>query len=158
MSLALSLIVFKFVLLAGLAAWLSVVAFNNLRAFGNGAFALGQLMRMAPLQQAPAIQTPLLARRVESVFWHRAVLALVLAAELVSAGLLWFAAAAFAGAAAEPAAWANLALAAFMATCLLMLLGGSWFAYYIRQDNVQLLHFVLIGVAVAAMIAVNLRA
>lgn len=157
MSLALSLIVFKCVLLAGLAGWLSLVAFNNLVAFGNGVFALGQIMRMAPLQQAPAIQTPLLARRVESVRWHRAVLALVLAAEILSAALLWFAAAGFAGAAAEPAAWANLALAAFMATCFLMLVGGSWFAYYIRQDNVQLLHFVLIGVAAAAMVAVNLR-
>lgn len=157
MSLALSLIVSKCVLLAGLACWLSVVAINNLVAFGNGAFALGQIMRMAPLQQAPAIQTPLLARRVESVRWHRAVLALVLAAEILSAALLWFAAAGFAGAAAEPAAWANLALAAFMATCFLMLVGGSWFAYYLRQDNVQLLHFALIGVAAAAMVVVNLR-
>ncbi|MBN7137572.1 hypothetical protein A7A76_23000 [Lysobacter enzymogenes] len=157
MSLALSLAVFKIVLLAGLAGWLSLVALNNLIAFGNGAFALGQIMRMAPLQQAPAIQTPLLARKVESVFWHRAVLAVVLAAEIVSALLLWAAAAGFAGLAAEPAAWANLALAAFMATCFLMLIGGSWFAYYIRQDNVQLLHFVLIGVAAAAMLAVNLR-
>jgi len=157
MSLALSLIVFKCVLLAGLAAWLSVVALNNFVAFGNGAFAIGQLMRMAPLQQAPAIQTPLLARRIDNAFWHRAVLAAVFAAEALSAALLWFAAAAFAGAAAEPAAWANLALAAFMATCFLMLVGGSWFAYYIRQDNLQLSHFVLIGVAAAAMLAVNLR-
>ncbi|QWP78160.1 DUF2165 family protein [Lysobacter sp. K5869] len=157
MSLALSLIVFKFVLLAGLAAWISVVAFNNFVAFGNGAFAIGQLMRMAPLQQEPAIQTPLLARRIDNALWHRAVLAVVFAAEVLCAALLWFAAAAFAGAAAEPAAWANLALAAFMATCFLMLVGGSWFAYYIRQDNLQLSHFVLIGVAAAAMLAVNLR-
>lgn len=157
MSLALSLVAFKIVLLAGLACWLSLAAVNNLIAFGNGAFALGQIMRMAPLQQAPAIQTPLLARKVESGFWHRAALALVVAAEILSALLLWAAAAGFAGLAAEPAAWANLALTAFMATCLLMLIGGNWFAYYIRQDNVQVLHFVLIGVAAAAVAVVNLR-
>jgi len=157
MSLALSLIVFKIVLLAGLAGWLSLAVLNNLIAFGNGAFALGQIMRMAPLQQAPAIQTPLLARKVESAFWHRAALAVVLIAEVVSALLLWAAAAGFAGLAAEPAAWANLALTALMATCFLMLIGGNWFAYYIRQDTVQLLHFVLIGVAAAAMAVVNLR-
>ncbi|MBX9401540.1 DUF2165 domain-containing protein [Lysobacter sp. BMK333-48F3] len=156
MSLAFSLIVFKFVLLAGLAAWLSVVAFNNLLAFRNGAFAIGQIMRMAPLDLAPAIQTPLQRRRVEATGWHRAVLSVVLAAELVSAALLWAAAIGYAGASAEPAALATLALASFMATCLLMLLGGSWFAYYIRQDNLQLQHLVLVGLACVATAVVNL--
>lgn len=156
MSLAFSLIVFKSVLLAGLAAWLSVVAFNNLVAFRNGVFAIGQIMRMAPLDQAPAIQTPLQRRRVEAIGWHRAVLSVVLAAEVVSAALLWAAAFGYAGTSAEPAALATLALASFMATCLLMLLGGSWFAYYIRQDNLQLLHLALIGLACVATAVVNL--
>lgn len=160
MSLAASLLSFKLILLAGLASWISVVALNNLIAFRNGVFALGQIMRMAPLDQAPAIQTPLQSRKVGNVAWHRAVLSIVLAAEVVSALLLWSAAAALAGAGivADPIALANLALTAFMATCFLMLLGGSWFAYYIRQDNVQLLHFVLIGVSVLGLLAVNLRA
>ena len=150
MSPAFSLIAFKFVLLAGLAAWLSLVAFNNLVAFRNGVFAIGQIMRMAPLDQAPAIQTPLQRRRVEAAHWHRAVFALVLIAEAVSAALLWAAAFGYAGASAEPAALATIALTALMATSLLMLLGGSWFAYYIRQDNLQTMHFVLIGVAAVA--------
>jgi len=158
MSPAFSLTVFKFVLLAGLAAWFSLVAFNNLVAFRNGVFAIGQLMRMAALDQAPAIQTPLQRRRVESAGWHRAVLALVLIAEVASAALLWAAAIGYAGASAEPAVLATLALAAFMATGFLMLLGGSWFGYYIRQDNVQLAHLVLIGLACAAMVVVNLSA
>jgi predicted small integral membrane protein len=160
MSLATSLLSFKLILLAGLASWISVVAFNNFVAFRNGVFALGQIMRMAPLDQAPAIQTPLQSRKVDNVAWHRAVLSIVLAAEVVSALMLWSATAALAGAGivADPIALANLALTAFMATCFLMLLGGSWFAYYIRQDNVQLLHFVLIGVSVLGLLAVNLRA
>jgi predicted small integral membrane protein len=159
MSLAASLLLFKLILIAGLASWISVIAFNNLVAFRNGVFALGQIMRMAPFEQAPAIQTPLLSRKVENVSWHRAVLSIVLAAEIVSALLLWSAVAALAGAGivADPIAQANLALSAFMATCFLMLLGGSWFAYYIRQDNVQLLHFVLIGLSVLGLLAVNLR-
>ncbi|MBT2746097.1 MULTISPECIES: DUF2165 family protein [unclassified Lysobacter] len=160
MSLAASLLSFKLILLAGLASWISVVAFNNLVAFRNGVFALGQIMRMAALEQAPAIQTPLQSRKVDNPAWHRAVLSIVLTAEIVSALLLWSAAASLAGAGivADPIALANLALTAFMATCFLMLLGGSWFAYYIRQDNVQLLHFMLIGVSVLGLLAVNLRA
>lgn len=159
MSLAASLLLFKLILLAGLALWISIVSLNNLIAFRNGVFALGQIMRMALFEQAPAIQTPLLARKVEKVFWHRAVLAVVLIAEIISALLLWSAVAALAGAGfvADPIAQANLALSAFMATCFVMLIGGSWFAYYIRQDNVQLLHFVLIGVSVLGLLAVNLR-
>jgi predicted small integral membrane protein len=159
MSLAASLLLFKLILLAGLALWISLIAFNNLIAFRNGVFAIGQLMRMAPLEQAPAIQTPLLARKIENPLLHRAVLSIVLAAEIASGLLLWSAVAALAGAGgfADPVAQANLALSAFMATCFLMLIGGSWFAYYIRQDNVQLLHFVLIGVSALALLAVNLR-
>ncbi|MGO1072530.1 DUF2165 family protein [Lysobacter sp. CA199] len=130
MSLAASLLLFKLILLAGLALWISLIAFNNLVAFRNGVFGIGQIMRMAPLEQAPAIQTPLLARRIESHLLHRAVLSIVLFAEIFSALLLWSAVAALAGAGlvADPVALANLALSAFMATCFVMLIGGSWFA------------------------------
>ncbi|MGJ7902092.1 DUF2165 family protein [Lysobacter sp. 1R34A] len=160
MSLAASLLLFKLVFIAGLALWLSVVAFNNLIAFRNGVFALASIMRMAPFEQAPAIQTPLLSRRVEEASWHRAAFCVVLGAELVAAVLLWATVAALAGlaASADATVLANLALTALMATSFLMAVGGSWFAYYVRQDNLQLTHFVLVAVSVLGLLAVNLRA
>ncbi|ALN63375.1 putative membrane protein [Lysobacter antibioticus] len=159
MSLAASLLLFKLVFIAGLALWLTVVAFNNLIAFRNGVFALASIMRMTPFEQAPAIQTPLLSRRIERASWHRAAFSIVLGAEMVTVVLLWATVAALAGLAtsADATILANLALTALMATSFLMAVGGSWFAYYIRQDNLQLIHFVLVAVAVLGLLAVNLR-
>jgi len=48
------------------------------------------------------------------------------------------------------------ALAAFAAFAFFLLLGGTWFAYYVRQEGVQTTHFILIGLAIAAALVVNL--
>jgi uncharacterized membrane protein len=50
---------------------------------------------------------------------------------------------------------ANLALSAFTVMAFVLTLGGVWFAYYIRQEGLQITHFVLIAVAIAATIAMN---
>lgn len=61
-----SLIVFKIVLLTGLAAWTLMSVFNNLMAFGAGVGALGRLMGMQLFEQDPPIRTPLPSRRVSA--------------------------------------------------------------------------------------------
>jgi predicted small integral membrane protein len=157
-----SLILFKLLLVAGLALWLTVIVLNNVIAFGNGVAALGILMGMQLFDQAPAIDTPLRARSVTARVWHRIVFGFVVLLEVVVALLLWYAAIGFAGAllgGSDPVAAitrGNLALAAFAALAFVMMLGGSWFAYYIRQETVQITHFVLIVVAISGAILMNL--
>jgi hypothetical protein len=53
---------------------------------------------------------------------------------------------------------ANLAFVALAALSFVMLLGGSWFAYYIRQELSEVMHFAMIIVAIAGAILVNLPA
>ncbi len=164
MSQLTSLLLIKAVLLSGLALWLAIVVLNNVVAFRNGVFSIGLLMRMQLFDQEPAIHTPLLSRRVNGALWHRAVFSFVLLLEMATMLLLAAAAFMFFGAllgiSAGPTAviWANLAFAAFIALSLVMLLGGAWFAYYIRQDTLQITHFILIGLGVAGTLLVNMPA
>lgn len=159
-----SLLLIKAVLLSGLALWLAIVVLNNVVAFRNGVFSIGLLMRMQLFDQEPAIRTPLLSRRVNGALWHRAVFSFVLLLEVATMLLLAAAALMFFGAllgiSAGPTAviWANLAFAAFIALSLVMLLGGAWFANYIRQDTLQITHFILIGLGVAGTLLVNMPA
>jgi len=162
MTLATSLILFKLILTGGLGLWLAVVVLNNTTAFRNGVFSVGSMMAMQLFDQEPAIKTPLLSRRVTAAEWHRFIYGFVLLVEVFVAILLCHAALGFAGVivgmvdGADALLRANLALSGLLAMTFIMLLGGAWFVYYIRQEGAQITHFVLIGVAIMALLAVNL--
>jgi predicted small integral membrane protein len=162
MTLTASLLIFKLTLLTGLAAWLTIVIVNNVTAFHGGVAAIGGLMSMQLFQEAPAIASPLLSRRVTSGAWHRLVYSFVLLVEVGVAILLWLAIAGIAGTLIDPSGSAaaitraNLALTAFVAMGFVMAIGGAWFGYYIRQEGMQITHLALIVLAVVALIAVNI--
>lgn len=159
-----SLILFKLVLTGGLGLWLAVVVLNNTAAFRNGVFSVGSMMAMQLFDQEPAIKTPLLSRRVTAAGWHRLIYAFVLVVEVSVAVLFCYAALSYAGVilgrveGIEATLRANLALAGLLALSFIMLLGGAWFVYYIRQEGTQITHLVLIGTAIAGFVAVNLPA
>lgn len=156
-----TVLLLKAAVLSGLGLWLAIALLNNIIAFKNGVFAIGMLMGMKLFEQEPAIQTPLLARRVTSPGWHRVVYSTVLLAELVTVVLLGIAAVAFLASAfgavtlAIAVTAANVGLLAFIALGSLMLAGGAWFVYYIRQEGAQITHFVMIGIGIAAVQMVN---
>ncbi|MBW8321421.1 MAG: DUF2165 domain-containing protein [Rhizobium sp.] len=159
-----SLLLFKAVLLSGLALWLCVVVLNNLTAFRGGVFSVGSLMAMQLFDEAPPIRSPLLSRRVTAEGWHRLIYGFIVALEVAVALLLVYAAMASLGAFLGYAdtrfavARANLALSGFVAMGLTMLVGGAWFAYYIRQEGTQITHLALIGLGVVAGIIINMPA
>jgi predicted small integral membrane protein len=159
-----SLLVFKLVLTTGLALWMTTIVVNNLTAFRSGVLAIGGLMSMQLFDQEPAIKSPLLARRIESHVWHRLTYTLVLIVQTIVGLLLWSAAVAFAGVlfgavdVADATIRANLALVAFLTLGFVLALGGAWFAYYVRQEGMQITHFVLIVIAIAAAAIVNIPA
>jgi predicted small integral membrane protein len=158
-----SFLLFKLVLAGGLALWMTVIVVNNLTAFAGGVASVGGLMKMQMFEQASAIRTPLLRRRVDDASWHRLAYSFVVAAEAGVAILLWLAAAGFGAAligafdAAQALAWANLAFAALLALGLMLTMGGAWFAYYIRQEGMQITHFALMTLTVVATVAINLK-
>lgn len=132
------ILLLKAAVISGLGLWLATALLNNLTAFRKGVFAIGMLMGMKLFEQEPAVETPLLSRRVTSTGWHKLVYSAILLSEAVTVSLLAAAAAAMFGSAlglvlpATAVDLANLALLAFIALSALMLVGGTWFAYYIR--------------------------
>ena len=149
--------VFQLVNALGMTTWLSIAALNNVHGFFGAVGAVGTTMSMTPLRQAPAIDTPLLARAIRSPALHRMALLLVLALQIIAAvtcavgsyhlaiggGLM----------AARP--WLNLALSSLAASLFAMHLGGLWFAYWIRQEGLQLTHIALLIWTLAAFFLFN---
>lgn len=156
-----SLSLFKLILIAGLTLWMSIAAFNNVVAFRSGVFAVGMIMAMQPFKQPPVIETPLQSRAIEKQSWHKVSFAIIVVFEIAVAVLLWCATILFArtvfGAVDPPSALAsvNHALCALLALLMFFMLGGTWFAYYIKQESLAISHVAMIGVIVVAAILFN---
>jgi hypothetical protein len=163
MTLTLSLLILKLTLAAGITAWLAMVNFGNIVSFQGGAEAIGRLMNMAPFDEAPKIDSPLLARRVAKPGWHRLTYAVLLMLEFAVMALFANATVRLTLAVTDVSlveaavAHANLAFAGLLAFSFVMLMGGTWFAYYIRQEMHMITHLALIVVTLAGMVVCNLR-
>jgi predicted small integral membrane protein len=156
-----SLALFKLILIAGLTSWMTLAAFNNLVAFRGGAFAVGTIMAMQLFKQPPVIDTPLQSRAIEKESWHRGSFAIIVVLEIAVAVLLWCATILFARSVfgdADPAAalaYVNRALCALLALLMFFMVGGTWFAYYIKQETLEISHVAMIAVIVVAAILFN---
>lgn len=152
-----SMRVFLAVQAIGLSLWLSIVLINNLQAFRSSVGAVGATMAMLPLRASPAIEIPLLARAVSAPRWHQLALIVVVLLQLAAALAAWVGSyhliAGDGLLIARP--WLNLALSAFSGFIFAMLLSGLWFAYWIRQEGLQLTHLLLSIWAVVAFFLFN---
>lgn len=161
MSVASSLGLVEFLVLGGLAFWMTLAVVNNVIGFRGAVIAIGHLMNMETLRQPPTGESPLLSRAVGGAGWHRFVMALTLLFEIVSGLLLWWATLMIAGNTwgkvdrAEALAVVNLALAALIALLFFFLLGGTWFVYYVKQESLQISHVAMIALAIGAAILCN---
>lgn len=148
-------VIFKLVLVAGLTLWSAIAALNNVVAFGASAGAIGATLSMAPLRAAPAIDLPLLRRALHAKGWSVLALSTVIALQIAATvclgwGGMQLAGAIGHGATAAAIAWATLGLSALSAAWLMMMIGGLWFGYWIRQEGLQLTHMMLLTLTIAA--------
>lgn len=157
MNLPTSIWLFQSLHAIGMTLWLSIAVLNNLRGFAGSTGAVGGTMSMAPLLAEPAVDTPLLSRRLRSPALHRAAMLFVLGLQIAGAAAFWGGSyVLFAGGglvAARP--WFNTGLSAFAAFLFAMHLGGLWFAYWIRQESLQHTHLTLLLWVVAAFFLFN---
>ncbi|MFR0692874.1 DUF2165 family protein [Enterobacterales bacterium AE_CKDN230030158-1A_HGKHYDSX7] len=155
----LSLTIFLAVHTLGFSLWLSIALINNLHAFAGSVGAIGATLSMAPLRQAPAIDTPLLARALADPRLARLALAFIVLLQMVAVATAWTGCYhLLLGEGLEPArAWLNLAASAALAFLFAMLLGGLWFGYWIRQEGLQLTHLLLVVWVLAGFVVVNGR-
>lgn len=157
MNLLTSIWLFQSMHALGITLWLSIAVINNWRGFAGSAGAVGGTMSMAPLLAEPAIDTPLLSRRMRSQGLHRAALLVVLALQLAGAAVFWIGSSTllFGGGIDAARPWLNAGLSAFAGFLFAMHLGGLWFAYWIRQESLQHTHLVLLLWVLAAFFLFN---
>lgn len=148
----------RLVLLAGLAAWLSIAVFNNLTDPGTNRQLLGHMLSMDLLHSEPVLGSGLSwhAWPVERVPY---LLYGVAAVQVAVAGALWSAALLFARAGwsgklrqlRQARSVAVLALSGFLLLWLWFACGGLWFGYWIKQGAVQSVHLTMILIALGAL-------
>ena len=114
---------------------------------------------MTPLSQDPRIDIPLLTRAISSPALHRLALMLVILLQIIAAVTCWLGSyqLVVAGDLTAARAWLNLALCSFAAFIFAMHLGGLWFAYWIRQGELQLTHISLLLWVLAAFFLFNFQ-
>lgn len=152
-----ALILAQAVIIFGFALWATIATANNLRDFKGSAFVIGATMSMSLLDEHPMVATPLKRRRITNPVWSRLAVALIAAIQLCIAILLWTSTAFFVfGEPQSARILATLGLVGLIGLCFIFLLGGMWFAYWIRQDVLQLTHIGLLASALVALMMMQL--
>lgn len=146
MSLDSSVWLFQSLYAVGLAIWLTIAVIDNLRGFRELVYAVGVTMSMTSLQRPPAIHSILSERALTSVRWHRLAVSVLLVLKCVALVACWIGCylLLIGGGLEQARPWLNAALSAFTGCLLAMHLGGLWFAYWIREDDLQRGHLALL--------------
>lgn len=147
--------------LTGLAAWLTLAVCNNMRDPGTNHHLLGLMIRMDLIKEDPMLGNGLEHRALLAAALPQLLLRIVVAGQILVAGLLWLSAAALAAHAladfdrTTTVAVANVALSAFAGLWLVFLCGGLWFGYWINIPQVQQVHFTLLMIAMLAFVLID---
>ncbi|KGX35139.1 DUF2165 family protein [Burkholderia pseudomallei] len=141
---------FKTLHAVAIAGWATIVTINNVQTFAATTSTVGRTMSMALLRQDPPVDTPLL---------HRVALAIIVLLQAFTAIAMWggvrlLLATAPPHAAALP--WLDAGATGFAACALVLLLGGLWYGYWIRQEGLQLTHIALVVWSIAACLLFHL--
>lgn len=148
--------IFKAILVLGFALWTAIAALNNIIDFRGAAAAIGSTMAMAPLNDPPAIPSPLTRRALISPRVTMAALVVILIVQAAAAialgigGVILLASGLGAGSAAAGVTAALAGFSLLAGLRLMMMIGGLWFGYWIRQEGPQLTHIALLAVTIIA--------
>ncbi|MBX7481599.1 DUF2165 family protein [Qipengyuania qiaonensis] len=155
--------VFIVLLSAGTGLWCAIAAINNIMAWRESLAKTSDFMGMVPLEQAPAVDTVLLVRKVETQAAAHAALALILLLQLAAGTALLLGSAVVASglsiSALPPGGeLIKLGYAVFCMLWLVFLLGTLWFAGWIKEPLLQLTQIALLlwglaGYLVTALLA-----
>lgn len=153
--------IFKAILALGFALWTMVAALNNITGFRGAAAAISCTMGMALLNDPPVIVSPITRRALTSSRLAAVALVLILVVQIAAALLLGLGGALLLADAlgAGPPLWgvaAALAGFALLASLwFMMMIGGLWFGYWIRQEGLQLTHLTLLAVTMIAAAVIH---
>lgn len=147
-------------ILAGLAAWMTIAVLNNATDTGTNLFNLRNMISMEALSQDMT-----LGNGIEWRAWKQVdakwLLYPIIVWQVATAAVLWWASVAQMLAARSKlsdemaSSWARLALSMFAGMWLVFLCGGLWFGYWMKQGPIQQVHFTLLILSVCCLTLVN---
>ncbi|NYH55515.1 putative small integral membrane protein [Nocardiopsis arvandica] len=147
--------------LGGMAAWLSLIMFNNITDSGTNITLIGQVLTMEGIIADPDRGNGLVGRALPGSLAAPALYA-VIAYQALSVLLLWTATVAHTrlllgrGDGTRATFLGNIALCSLAGLALMFLVGGLWFGYWIALPPVQQVHFTLLIIAIGAMVLINM--
>ncbi|WP_174429805.1 DUF2165 family protein [Burkholderia metallica] len=142
-----------------IAGWATIAMLNNVQTHTAATNTVGRTMSMTLLKQDPPIDTPLLRRATTSRALHRAALTILVLLQALTAIAMWggvwlLLSTTPPHAAALP--WLDAGATGFSACALVLLLGGLWYGYWIRQEGLQLTHIALVIWSISAYLLFHL--
>ncbi|MGD8165413.1 DUF2165 family protein [Pantoea sp. FN0307] len=152
----------KFVVVAGLAFWSFLEGVGLIQDFTGAQKMVGKIMNMELIETSPVVQTSLINRRVSGSFWHKACAIILILFNFITATLLFVSlySVAYSGWTVtgneDFLIWANYGMALFLFMSFALSFVGLWFAYYIKQNDLMITHFVLIVFGITAATLINL--
>lgn len=152
----------KFICVAGLALYLSIVVINNITDPATNLGLIVRMMSMEEIKQDPTMGNGLEWRAVRSTFVPKASFYFIVVYQVVTAVLLWrgayFLLAAIFGSATLPQAIAaaNIGLGAFALIWIGFICGGLWFGYWMKMGPGQQTHMTLLILSMLAILIINL--
>lgn len=154
--------VIKVIIISGLALWNLLEGIGLVKDFTGAQKMVGRIMNMEMIEAPPAVPTNLITRRVGHPFWHKLGAAVLILFNFACALLLFIALSNIIREAFRPAGiesfveWSNYGLAVFITMSFFLSFVGLWFAYYIKQGELMITHFLLIILGVVAAGFINL--
>ncbi|UYA60761.1 hypothetical protein NAL19_2653 [Pectobacterium sp. F1-1] len=153
--------VIKVVIVSGLALWNLLEGIGLVKDFTSAQKMVGRIMNMEMIEAPPAVPTTLMNRRLGHPFWHKAGAVVLILFNFSCALLLFIAVSGTIRAEFIPGSidlfieWSNYGLAVFILMGFSLSLVGLWFAYYIKQCELMITHFVLIILGIVAAGFIN---
>ncbi|AOM42488.1 DUF2165 family protein [Xenorhabdus hominickii] len=143
----------------GIAGWATIGVINNVQSFTVTTGTVGRMMSMAFLKQEPPVNTPLLRRATTSRAMHGAALAFIVVLQAITAIAMWIGGYLLlmtASSYPEALPWLNVGITCFAMCAFVLLLGGLWYGYWIRQEGLQLTHIAIVIWSIAAFLLFHL--
>ncbi|CDH32383.1 DUF2165 family protein [Xenorhabdus bovienii] len=143
----------------GIAGWATIGMINNVQSFTVTTGTVGRMMSMTLLKQEPPVNTPLLRRATTSRAMHSTALAVIVVLQALTAIAMWIGGYLLLTTAAshpDTLLWLNVGITCFTTCAFVLLLGGLWYGYWIRQEGLQLTHIAIVIWSIAAFLLFHL--
>lgn len=154
----------KTVVMFGVGFWLFLAVVNNIMDMGTGLYFMKQMVTMDLLKSDPTLGKGLLWRAINTPFFPKIVMWMIIVIESVATIFLLFASFKLLQAMYKGKAFlehaisvSNIALTIFICIWMWFLGGDLWFGFWIKSGNFVMVHSIWIIISLLLFIFVNYR-